>query len=218
MPRTITVKGVGKVSARPNYIVLSMTLESRNIKYEVAMEKAAESIDLLNEALAGVGFGQSSIKTTNFRVQTDYSDELQKTGRYKRSFDGYVVNHNLKVEFDFESERLKKALSAVGSCLAHPRLSIAFTVKDSTAINEEMLRSATVNAKRKAEILCEASEVELGSLLSIDYNWGELNIFSDTRYYMNQESLDSPRMAKSIEIEPDNIDVSDSATFIWEIK
>ena len=89
-----------------------------------------------------------------------------------------------------------------------------------TAINEEMLRSATANAKRKAEILCDASGMELGTLLSIDYNWGELNVYSNTRYDMEEECLAAPMMAKCAEIdmEPDDIDVSDTATFVWEIK
>ena len=100
----------------------------------------------------------------------------------------------------------------------HPQLTIAFTVKDATAINEEMLRSATVNAKRKAEILCEASNVKMGQLLSIDYNWGELNIYSNTRYDMAEDCMPMMAMPKSIDIEPDDIDVSDTATFVWEIQ
>jgi len=117
-------------------------------------------------------------------------------------------------------ERLSQALAAIAGCLSHPELSIAFTVKDATAINEEMLRSATANAKRKAEILCEASGVELGQLLTIDYNWGELDIFSHTQYGLSDDCLyeAAPSMARSIDIEPDNIDVSDTATFVWEIK
>lgn len=218
MLRTITVKGIGKVSTKPDFIVLSMNLESQRTEYEAVMAAAAESIEQLNNALYNVGFDKDAVKTTNFNIHTDYDSERQKDGSYKRIFNGYVVSHNLKVEFDFDSARLSKALSAGGSCLAHPQLNIAFTVKDATEINEEMLCSATVNAKRKAEILCEASGVELGNLLSIDYNWGELNIYSDTRYEMADDCIAAPMMAKSIEIEPDDIEVSDTATFVWEIK
>ena len=32
MARTITVKGIGKVSAKPDYVVFSMTLESKHMK------------------------------------------------------------------------------------------------------------------------------------------------------------------------------------------
>ena len=56
--------------------------------------------------------------------------------------------------------------------------------------------------------------------LTIDYNWGELNVYSNTRYDMEEECLAVPMMAKCAEIdmEPDDIDVSDTATFVWEIK
>ena len=35
---------------------------------------------------------------------------------------------------------------------------------------------------KKAEILCEAASVTMGDLIAIDYNWGELDIYSHTRY------------------------------------
>lgn len=219
MARTITVKGTGKVSAVPDLVVLSMGLESRDKEYEKAMNNAAENIDALNAALEQAGFEKGSVKTSNFYVHTDY--EFRTDGYTERVFNGYVVNHDLKTEFDFDSGRLAKALSVIGSCLAHPQLSISFTIKDTDAVNEEMLRSAAANAKRKAEILCEASGAELGRLLSIDYSWGQLNLFSATRYNMDDDCLPpAPMMAKCAEIDvaPDNIDLSDTATFVWEIK
>lgn len=216
--KTITVKGIGKVSAKPDFVVLSMELESQNKNYESAMNLAVESIDHLNGALESVGFEKEAVKTTHFNVRTDYDNVRRKDGSYERVFNGYVVSHSLKVSFDFDSSRLTKALSAVGSCLAHPQLSIMFTVKDATAINEEMLKTATQNAHRKAEILCEASGKKLGDLISIDYNWGELDIVSRTSYDIADDCLAAPMVAKSMSIEPDDIDLSDTVTFVWEIR
>lgn len=219
MSKTITVKGVGKVSASPDLVVLSMVLESQDLIYEKAMDNAAKHIEQLNASLETVGFEKKSVKTTNFNVRTDYEYKRTKNGDNERVFNGYVVKHNLKLEFDFDSKLLAKTLSVVGSCLAHPQLTISFTVKDPTAIKEEMLRLAVENAKKKAEILCDAAGKQLGELLSIDYNWGELNIYSDTRYDMEDSCLAAP-MAKcaEIDIEPDDIDVSDTVAFVWEIK
>lgn len=216
MARTITVKGIGKVSARPDYVVLSMTLQSNHMDYDKAMDMAASHIQHLNETLAAIGFEKGSVKTTNFNVHTDYDRVKDRNENYKSVFNGYEVTHNLKLAFDFDMERLSQALAAIAGCLSHPQLSVAFTVKDATAINEEMLRSATANAKRKAEILCEASGVTMGDLIAIDYNWGELDIYSHTRYDCCEDAM--PLMAKSIDIDPDDIDVSDTATFVWEIK
>lgn len=216
MARTITVKGIGKASAKPDLVVLTMKLETEDRNYEAAMEMAGYHIKNLNNALAGAGFEPGSVKTTSFNVRTDYDRVKDRQGNYQSVFRGYVVNHHLKLEFDFDMVRLSKTLSAIAECLSQPELSIAFTVKDATAINEEMLRSATINAKRKAEILCDASGAKLGNLIAIDYNWGELDIYSHTRFDCCEEAL-APMKACSIDIDPDDIDVSDTATFVWEL-
>ena len=217
MARTITVKGIGRASAKPDYVVLSMTLESKHKDYEAAMNLAADHIQHLNDTLVGVGFEKGSVKTTNFNVRTDYDRVKDRYGNYESVFVGYEVTHHLKLAFDFDMARLSQALSAIAGCLSHPQLSVAFTVKDATAINEEMLRSATANARRKAEILCDASGVTLGDLVAIDYNWGELDIYSHTRFDCCEEAMAPMMAAKAIDIDPEDIDVSDTATFVWEI-
>lgn len=218
MARTITVKGIGKISAKPDRVVLSMTLESKHKDYDKAMEMAADHIQYLNETLCSIGFEKGSVKTTDFDVRTDYDWVKDRYGNYESVFRGYEVTYHLKLAFDFDMGRLSQALATIAGCLSHPQLSIAFTVKDATAINEEMLRAATVNAKRKAEILCEASGVTMGDLISIDYNWGELDNYSHTRYDCCEEAISPMAIGAAIDIDPEDIDVSDTATFVWEIK
>lgn len=219
MPRTVTVKGIGRVSTAPDYVVISMSLESQDKDYEETMQNAAQQIEFLNASLETVGFAKKSVKTTNFNVRTEYERVKDRNGNYQSVFKGYVCSHRLKVEFDFDTKRLAQTLYAISRCLAKPELSIAFTVKDPSAVNKELLRSATFNAREKAEILCEASNVMLGDLLSIDYNWGELNIVSHTDYMLEDKCMAMPMGAMAdMDIEPDDIDVSDTATFVWEIK
>ena len=55
-------------------------------------------------------------------------------------------------------------------------------MKDKEAVDAAPLDSACANAKAKAEILTKASGVTLGELVSIDYNWGELHLYSPTHY------------------------------------
>lgn len=219
MPRTITVKGMGRVTTAPDYVVVSMSLTAQENDYEETMELAAKKIEYLNASLEEIGFEKKSVKTTNFNVRTDYERVKDRNGNYKSVFNGYICSHRLKVEFDFDTKRLAQTLYAISKCLAEPELSISFTVKDPSAVNKELLKSATINAKEKAQILCEASGVELGQLLTIDYNWGELNIVSHTDYMLEDRCMAMPVGGLAdMEIEPDDIDVSDTATFVWEIK
>ena len=217
MPRTITVKGTGRAIARPDTVVLTMTIDSRAKGYDKAMETASGNIEDITQALAAAAFEKDDIKTTDFNVRTEYNRVKDSHGNYRQVFGGYVVTHNLKMEFDLDMLRLSQALSAIAGCRSHPQLTISFVVKDASALNEEMLRSATVSARKKTEILCDASGVALGELLSIDYNWGELNVCSDTQYNLAEDCMAAPMMARGIDIVPDDVDVSDTVTFVWEI-
>lgn len=219
MTRTITVKGNGKVTARPDYVILTMSLEAKDKEYDKAMDIASEQLVGLGDSLAAVGFDREAVKTTNFNVNANYENCKDKQGSYQRVFRGYVCRHQLKLAFDFTPERLSQALTAAAACLARPELDIVFTVKDPSAVSDALLREAAADARKKAELLCEASGVQLGQLLTIDYNWGELNIHSDTRYNIAEDCVRATAMsARAMEIEPDEIDVRDTAAFVWEIR
>ena len=219
MNRTITIKGIGKLSLKPDQTVVSLMLKTVRVDYDKAMDEAAKHLEQLRSAIAEIGFTKDDLKTTSFDVGTEYENERDKNGNYKQIFVGYRVTHGLKLEFDFDSQRLSKVLGAIAVCIAEPELNVQFTVKDKEAVDAALLQSACANAKAKAEILTKASGVTLGELVSIDYNWSELHLYSLTHYEM-----DPPCMARAsaaptaMDIEPDDIDVSDSVTFVWEIR
>lgn len=218
MQKTITITGIGRATAKPDTVVITMALDSCDRSYDKAMEIAANNIVAINQSLVAVAFEKDALKTTDFDVRTNYENVKDRSGNYHREFKRYIVSHKLKIEFPFDMKRLSDALSSLAGCLAHPQLSISFVVKDTSEINEKVLRSATINAKKKAEILSEAASVKLGKLITINYSWSELNICSDTRYDLTEECLAMPMAAKSIEVEPEDIDVRDTATFVWEIE
>ena len=220
MMRTITVKGVGNVSAKPDYISISMTIESVENDYDKAMDGAARRIENLKAAAVSVGYEKEALKTISFNVETRYENVRDRQGSYKREFAGYACVYRLKLAFDFDSKQLAKVISAIANSGANPELSIAFTVKNPAKVSEELLESAAQNARAKAEILCKAAGAELGQLISIDYNWGELNIVSRTSYEMEDCLMPLAAMDKCCapEIEPDDINVSDTVAFTWEIK
>ncbi|MDO4757299.1 MAG: SIMPL domain-containing protein, partial [Parabacteroides sp.] len=110
MPRTITVKGIGNVTAAPDYVVISMSLEAQDNDYDETMELAAKQIELLNSSLEAIGFEKKSVKTTSFNVRTDYERVKDRNGNYKSVFNGYICSHRLKVEFDFDTKRLAQTL------------------------------------------------------------------------------------------------------------
>ena len=78
-----------------------------------------------------------------------------------------------------------------------------------------------MDARNKADVLTQAAGIELREIQSIDYSWGEINFEFSPMKYMGIpeesccEKLDI--MSYDMDIEPDDIDVSDTVTVIWEI-
>jgi uncharacterized protein YggE len=215
--KTITVKGIGKVNTRPDQTIVSLTLSAADPNYEETMRKASTQLDALRVALMDVQFDKDALKTANFNVEPEFENEKDRNGNYKRRFVGYRCQHELRLEFDFDMSRLSKVLGALSQCVAEPEFSVQFTVKDKDAISSELLKNAAENARKKAEILCAAAGVAFGELLTIDYNWGEINVYSPTQYEMSDRCLTAAAPC-SIDIEPDDINASDTATFVWELR
>ena len=220
--RTITVRGVGKASVKPDLIVINISIESKRREYSEAFKRAGEKIEALRQAIINSGFDEKDLKTTDFKVDTVEKDTKDRYGNWQSVFDGFRCSHKLKLEFDFDTEKLGKVLDNLSKCDGRPNFKINFSLKDPSVISDELLISATENAKNKAEVICKASNVELGELLSINYNWTDVNIFSNTDLTFDDYrefgecSFGSSALAE--DMEPDDIEASDSASFVWEIK
>lgn len=66
MSRSITVKGIGKLSLKPDQTVISLTLRSFDKIYDKAMDDAADHLDRLRAVLVGVGFAKDDLKNSRF--------------------------------------------------------------------------------------------------------------------------------------------------------
>ena len=218
MTRTITVKGTGNVSVKPDEIELRLKVEGADAVYDRAMAKAAQVLEKLRNALMEIGFEKDALKTTDFGISTrnkSVTEPGTRTTRYV--FWRYECVNRLKLTFDMDMELLSKTLNAIAVCAADPDLSIRFTIKDPAAASEALLKAAAANARAKAEVLCAASGVTLGELVTINYNWGELDIYSDTGINMRDDGI-MREAACAPDITPDDIDLSDTVTFVWEIR
>lgn len=217
MERLITVKGVSNISVKPDLIVLTMDIISQKYDYDETMKQAADSVNAIEKAIEEAGFNKSDLKTINFNITTNYKNYYDENNNYKSKFDGYKSEQSLKLQFDLDMELLSKVITAIAKSKVDPRLNIRFSVKDSDAVNEALLVKATEDARKKAEILTKASRTTLGRLVSINYNWSEVSIYSNTRYNMENKSL-LLNESYAPSIEPEDINLDDTATFIWEIK
>ena len=217
MKRTITVKGVGTATAKPDFIVISMNIISKDKDYIKAVANANERIALLQKAVVAAGFAKEDLKTLAFNVRTIYKNQQNEQGVWVPMFDGYECHYRLKLSMDMDSKRLAATLTEISNSGADSEFSIEFTVKNPEVIADAVLKSATENAYRKAKVLCEASGEKLGELVSIDYDWNEIRFASASAYAVNTMERGVSMDRGMPEFEPEDIRSSDSVTFVWEI-
>ncbi len=139
------------------------------------------------------------------------------------AFIGYKFRHMMKVEFLSDNDRLGKVLYALANCPVKPEFCLSYTVSDPEAAKNKLLGKAVTDAKEKASVLTQAAGVTLKDIQSIDYSWGEIDFEYRpmNRMLMASECLAAPMAAGGtsydMDIEPDDIEVSDTVTVLWEI-
>lgn len=217
--RTIRVTGKGQIKVRPDMTQITMSLEGLYKDYNETLRLSSQDTETLKDILSGFGFERSDLKTLNFSVDTEYESYKERDGSYKQRFTGYRYRHMLKVEFDSDNERLGKILYALANGKVRPEFRISYTVKDPEATKNTLLGKAVKDAREKASVLTEAAGIGLKDIQSIDYSWGEI----DFEYrpmdggILAERCMAEPTAAYSLNIEPDDIEVSDTVTVVWEI-
>ena len=220
--RTIRVTGKGQIKVKPDTTRITLSLEGIYPEYGETLRRSSQDTERLKDLLTGFGFERSDLKTLNFSVDTEYENYKDK-GAYKQRFVGYKFRHLMKVEFLSDNGRLGKVLYALANCPVKPEFRLSYTVSDPEAAKNELLGKAITDAKEKAAALTQAAGVTLKEIQSIDYSWGEINfeVQPMSRMVMTEECLAEPMAVGAgsydMDIEPDDIDVSDTVTVVWEI-
>lgn len=200
---------------------ITISLNGTHSGYSEALRRSSQDTERLKDLLSPFGFERSDLKTLSFSVDTEYESYKDK-GTYKQRLIGYRFCHLMKVEFASDDDRLGKVLYALANCPLKPEFRISYTVKDPEAAKNELLGKAVMDAGEKASVLTQAAGISLKEIQSIDYSWGEIDFEYRPMNDMvvSNELMAAPMAAKEsydMDIEPDDIEVSDTVTVVWEI-
>lgn len=220
MERTIKVTGKGKISVKPDTIRLIMTIEDIEKEYADSLRLSAEMTEKIKNIFEEQGFERHELSTLKFNVDAEYERYQDRDNCWKNRFEGYKFTHRMKIEFPADNKRLGKILYSLGHAPICPEISLEYTVVDPEKSKNELLEKAVLDSSKKAQVLAKAAGLSLGDILNIDYSWGEIDFVSKP---METFALQECRMSKSIDsydidIEADDIDITDTVTVVWEIR
>ncbi len=212
--RTIRVTGKGNLKVKPDTTRLMITLNGVYPEYAETINRSTAETEALRELLVEVGFKSSAMKTLSFDVDTEFENYRDENNDHKRRFIGYKYTHTVKVDFPSDNELLGKALYKLSQSKLAPEFRISYIVADPEAVKNELIGKAVEDAMKKAQVLAKAAGLSLGSIQTVDYSWGEIN--------MEVRPMDDMLMSPcagpcEMDIEPDDLDMSDTVTVVWEI-
>ncbi len=220
MERTIRVTGKGKISVKPDTIRLRISLEDTFREYDDALKHFADSVELLKDMMEGLGYDRKALKTVYFNIDTEYESYQDRDKSWKRRFEGYKYTHRMNLEFPADNKRLGKILYALAHCPVSPEFSIEYTVADPEAAKNELLGEAIKDSMAKANVLATAANVKLGNIVNIDYSWGKVDFVSRPLEELSLRCCEADAREPAsydMDIEPDDIDMTDTVTVVWNI-
>ncbi|WP_022770419.1 SIMPL domain-containing protein [Butyrivibrio sp. NC2007] len=218
--RIIKVTGKGNLKIKPDMTRITITLEGQNKEYDKTLAQSSRDTEALKDILEKQGLDRTAVKTLMFNIDTKYEGYQAWDKSWKERFVGYEFKHVVKVEFDSDNKRLGRILYALANAKdIHPDFRLSYTVKDPEASKNQLLGKAVADAKAKAEVLTQAAGVSLKDIKNIDYSWGEIQFEyapMNRNMFCNKVMADGAG-AFDMDIEPDDISVSDTVTVVWEI-
>lgn len=219
MERTLKVTGKGNVKIKPDLTIIQLSFTGVGKEYAETLEKSVGDVAEIKDMLIQLGFNKNELKTTYFNVNSEYESYKDEKGNYCSKFVGYRYNQTLKFSFDIDNKILGKVLFALSRVKTHPKFDIIYSVKNVEEAKNLLLKDAVKDANNKADIIAKASNVELGSILNIDYSF--INIEFSSRMINSDCAMLYNKCSSvgsyDIDIEPDDIEASDSITLIYAI-
>ena len=220
MDKTMKITGKGKLAVKPDIIRLNMTMEESYKEYEVTLKQSSKTTKILKELFVSLGFKKDDLKTRSFDIDTKYESYKANNQSWKKRLIGYTYTHHMLIEFDIDNKKLGEILCVLAHSVITPEISIEYTVSDPEKHKDELLKNAIEDSKHKAEVLANAADVKLGDIVSIDYSWSEINFVSEPiqNFAFASAEQTTGRTGYDIDIEADDIDVTDTITVIWNMK
>lgn len=194
---SLTVAGAGVVSIMADQASVVVGVEEISDNVLEAQSSVNSKINAISEALLQAGVEPKNLSTEQIYIDTNYDTTFTV-----RRMTGYTVSNRISIttsEIDKLGEYIDLAFKAGANTLG----SVSFSAKETEPAQEEALRLAVENAREKAEVIADASGLEIVRIVSIDES-SEVYGYNGTAKYSNlrlSESSDAATMVQAASLE-----------------
>ena len=165
---TVNVQGTATVKAMPDLIGVYFQIQTKGQTSAEAKDANTEISDKLTAGLEALGIDEKEITTENYNIYPDYTWD----NNGKRTDNGFVATHSLKVEIDSEdSDKLGPIIDAgvsAGAGISYINFELSEALQNQ--YKAEAMKLAAQDAKIKAESVAAGFNKQVGDLVSVSVN------------------------------------------------
>ena len=193
-PPTISVNGEGIVETSPDRakITVGVLTRAKNpSEVQAANAKAAASV--IN-SIVGLGIERKNISTGNYSFNPNY----RHFDNGKRLLEGYEATNSVTIIVD-DLNLVGKVIEAALNHGANQVNSLNFGLKNKTAYQDEALRLAVLDARRKAEICAAALGKTILSVRNVSISLSHISAPQNYKMARSMAMEDSAAVETPIE-------------------
>ena len=201
---TVTVQGYGSAEAQPNELTISLGVQTQSSTAAVALSTNSAKANALIAKLEADALPEQDLQTSGLTVQPVYTGPKQLITSYQ------VVDNVTVTLYDLAEagKIIDDAASAAGNAIVVN--SIAFSVKDDTALLGQARAAAVRQATGQAQVMAAAG-MSLGHLCSLVDNSSEPSPVSFA------SGAPGKATAPSTPVQPGEEQVTANVTAVYEL-
>lgn len=218
-PRTLSVRGLGKISAKPDSVHIQIGVTAEAPTAIAALAANNESMNRLFQIVKERGIAEKDLQTSNIQVMPQYSQPIPpRPGEQPKEFIPKIVGYRVDNTVAIRSRDIAKLgplLDAVVEGGANQIHGISFRIDDAEKLMAEARKKAMADAKEKAELLAGEAGVVVGPPIRIEEDGGGRPMV---------ENFGGPRMmgrmaaAAPMPVAAGEQDLSVTVSVVYEIK
>lgn len=206
-PHFVRASGEATVTAKPDRAFIDIGVVTHAATAQAAStQNAAQTTQVLDSIRQVLGTG-GEVKTSGYSLAAHYEYKNGESARVA----GYDASNTVLVTVD-DLPILGKIIDTATNTGANNITGISFTLKDDSGVRAEAIRQAAVYARRNAEVLAKALNVQVVGLLQAEPTEATV------RPLMRPMQMIANRAAPSTPIESGNLDIHATVTVTLEVR
>jgi uncharacterized protein YggE len=168
--------GEGQVTAAPDQATVDAGVTIQSATVAQAQNKVNEISDKIITDVKKLGVSANDIKTTNYSVNPNYSNEIVPMGAPmmpggQQNITGYTVTQNVEIKVK-PIDKVNKVIDAATADGANLVGGVNFTFSDEfqKSLSDKATKQAVDDAKNKAQGLANAAGIHLGKIVNVVQN------------------------------------------------